>query len=237
MITLVIPDLHHKTDLAERVIANTPHDKIVFLGDYFDHFDDTPLDAERTALWLRDSLNKPNRIHLFGNHDLPYWFPSKLTWCPGWTPAKDSIVRRVLTENHWQQFRFFYLEQGVLLSHAGITHYLFDQWLSKAKENWPEQLAAEQKACINAIQSYTNHWMYQCGRDRGGQQPVGGLLWCDVRFFRQGEGYPPQIFGHTPVGPIRVENNCYCIDSPHDKFYVATIVNGQVEIHDKSEYV
>ena len=46
MTTLVIPDLHHRVAAAEEWIARYPADRVVFLGDYFDDFDDTPKMAE-----------------------------------------------------------------------------------------------------------------------------------------------------------------------------------------------
>ena len=83
---LVIPDIHEAPNLDEVEAAIAAHapDLTVFLGDYFDSWDDTPADAGRTAEWLANSLKLPRRQHLFGNHDLPYYVPRiPVLGCPG----------------------------------------------------------------------------------------------------------------------------------------------------------
>src|SRR5690606_22035145 len=81
MTTLVLPDVHNHFAEAEAQIARHPADRIVFLGDYFDSFDDTPAMAAATAEWLKDSLAKPDRLHLWGNHDLWHRFPRNPQIC------------------------------------------------------------------------------------------------------------------------------------------------------------
>ena len=45
MKTLVVGDIHNRIDIADRIIEHSAtvhqHNNIVFLGDYFDAFDDT----------------------------------------------------------------------------------------------------------------------------------------------------------------------------------------------------
>ena len=41
MKTLIIPDIHTRFDVAESFIDKERPDNVVFLGDYFDTFDDT----------------------------------------------------------------------------------------------------------------------------------------------------------------------------------------------------
>ena len=53
MRTLIIPDLHHRTDHADHWLATQRHDRVVFLGDYFDGFGDNVNDARRTACCQR----------------------------------------------------------------------------------------------------------------------------------------------------------------------------------------
>ena len=74
----VCPDLHEAPNLdeVEAAIWREAPSRTVFLGDYFDQFYDTPDDAARTARWHKGSLAEPNRVHLWGNHDLAYGFPN-----------------------------------------------------------------------------------------------------------------------------------------------------------------
>ena len=69
---VIIPDLHNKCDLAEKIIRRENPDKVVFLRDYFDDFYDTVEDADNTSKWLLGSLRHQDRVHLIGNHDLSY---------------------------------------------------------------------------------------------------------------------------------------------------------------------
>lgn len=72
MKTLIVGDLHHAPNLdeVEQPIARERADTVVFLGDYFDQWDDSPADAERTAVWLKHSLAQPCRVHLPRHGDL-----------------------------------------------------------------------------------------------------------------------------------------------------------------------
>lgn len=52
MSTLIIADLHHYTENADRWLESQQFDRVIFLGDYFDDFGDNVNDARRTARWL-----------------------------------------------------------------------------------------------------------------------------------------------------------------------------------------
>ncbi len=46
--TIIISDIHNDYFTAEKIIKKENPDKIIFLGDYFDDFDDTVKDSENT---------------------------------------------------------------------------------------------------------------------------------------------------------------------------------------------
>jgi hypothetical protein len=197
MTSLILPDIHHHTERADRIIKAEPVDQIIFLGDYFDDFHDTALTAKNTALWLKDSLTKPNRIHLMGNHDLPYRYCNPFISCSGYTSEKDDAINRVLNASDWDKLEFYTFVDGWMLSHAGL-----DNWLLRSKrvsvENVEEYLKIENARALKAGHSRQNHWFFQCGRARGGMNETGGLMWCDAnREFTPTAGLK-QIFGHTP---------------------------------------
>jgi len=54
MRSLIIPDIHHHTENADYWLNSQRHDRVIFLGDYFDNFGDNESDARLTARWLRD---------------------------------------------------------------------------------------------------------------------------------------------------------------------------------------
>ena len=81
---IIVPDIHNDYHTAKKIIKKENPDKIIFLGDYFDDFDDTIQDAENTAKWLKKSLKQENRIHLIGNHDLNYMTDNTNLKCAGY---------------------------------------------------------------------------------------------------------------------------------------------------------
>jgi hypothetical protein len=50
---LIVPDIHHRVELVERIRAKHPGIPAIFLGDYFDDFDDTAVRSGHRARWTR----------------------------------------------------------------------------------------------------------------------------------------------------------------------------------------
>ncbi|MEZ5303085.1 MAG: metallophosphoesterase [Verrucomicrobiales bacterium] len=220
MRTLIIPDLHHHTDEAEDVIARIPADRVVFLGDYFDNFGDTPEVAARTARWLRDSLGKADRVHLFGNHDLPYAFPRNASlYCPGWTPEKNAAVGEVLRAHHWAQLRLLHLDGRFALCHAGLSPDLFAHPLAGIDPDRVAQRCAE--ALDHARAKIPDPAL---GWGLGMDDPRAGITW--LRWWLLPVSPPLcQIVGHTPARGLRVERGGGCFNVCLDTFgeYVGLI--------------
>ncbi len=128
MRTLIIPVLHYHILAAEEWVASYSADQIVFLGDYFDNVGDTPEIAATTASWLRDSLRDPKRVHLWGNHDLPYAIPQNDEFlCPGFSEEKCRAISGILRwDDHWHQLKFVHFVGDYALSHAGISSAIFE---------------------------------------------------------------------------------------------------------------
>ncbi len=125
MTTILIADVHNRIGWIEKGLLKLKelynYDKVVFLGDYFDRFYDSPYQAGQTAAWLRQSLQHEDRIHLLGNHDMPYMCPNNETlWCPGFTPTKWRVID-VEMHDHWDKLKPAHYDQGWLLSHAGFN--------------------------------------------------------------------------------------------------------------------
>jgi hypothetical protein len=209
MRTLIIPDLHHRTDNAEHWLATQRYDRVVFLGDYFDNFGDDVNDARRTAMWLRDRIEKTDDIFLLGNHDVSYMFPSDpQLYCPGFTPAKARGIGEILRPEHWQRLRLAHAEQGRLMSHAGFH----PVWIKEPTVQWILQ------RCEQAMQKATRHVVdpiLGAGEDRGGLQRFGGPLWMDWDNLMPIPGIN-QVVGHTPGDYVRErikpKSRNYCLD-------------------------
>ena len=216
MKALIIPDLHEPPEpvLAdiESLITRQEPDRVIFLGDFFDRFSDTPADAARTAEWLKASLADPRRAHLVGNHDACYLWPCEATFCPGFSWEKEAAIRTVLGPAlAAMPFVFHACVDGWLLTHAGLSASwvpaglhpdVLDLWLT----------AEAQKARASFAADLT-HWFASVGANRGGRSAAGGILWCDFRELRPVPGVR-QIFGHTPADhPRWIGKDHLCLDT------------------------
>lgn len=198
---IVIPDIHTKYEKAERVCRKFKDHKIVFIGDYFDNFNDTPEDNVFTAEWLVESLNKPNRIHLTGNHDECY-NPKRKLFCSGFTETKKEAINKVLKPEHWDKLKYYHFENNWLFSHAGINRHWFGDPMSD-KVN----LDSLENKISNAIQKQLignlDNAIWAVDMYRGGSHQFGGILW---QHWRKMELIPnlKQCVGHTPLDRIQI---------------------------------
>jgi len=226
MRTLIIPDLHHHVENAERWIASQSADRVIFLGDYFDDFGDNVSDARKTAEWLRRRIETTQDIFLIGNHDAPYMFPENpQLYCPGFTKPKAAGIREILKPEHWKRFQQATIEQGWLLSHAGFH----PNWISGVPLNELSTL------CDNSMQRAARGVpdpFFGAGIDRDGSQGVGGPLWLDWASLVPIPGIN-QIVGHTPGSKVREkvtpDSKNYCIDV-RNGCAAAILLNGETQI-------
>lgn len=209
MQTLIIPDIHNRTENAEHWLTTQRYERVVFLGDYFDSFEDDVNDARLTATWLRDRIERTDDIFLLGNHDVPYMFPRAAElYCPGFTPAKAKGIGEILKPRHWQRFRLAHAEQGWLMSHAGFH----PVWI---KEPTVERIL---ERCDTAIQKAKRRVVDPIlgdGEVPGGLQRFGGPLWMDWDSLMPIPGIN-QIVGHSEGDDVREkitpESRNYCLD-------------------------
>jgi Calcineurin-like phosphoesterase len=200
-------------DRIEAIIAAERADRIVFLGDYFDQFYDTPPDAEEMAKWLVKRLTDPRRIHLIGNHDASYLWPVDSTYCPGFTWEKATVIHKILGENAKDKFVFHTWIDGWLLTHAGLSA----DWVTVPTDLLPKWIEKEEKAARQAFDQGTDHWFVETGFKRGGFHPSGGILWCDHDELRPISGVR-QIYGHTPGSQPRWRGSDHlCLDTADER--------------------
>jgi hypothetical protein len=205
---IAIGDIHNHWVEAEQIVSL--YDKthtVVFTGDYFDDFGDTAQDAIQTAIWLKESLDKPNRIHLMGNHDINYSYLNyrkddsghvqNIYNCSGYTIAKDDAVNRIMTESDWDKIKFAHFGNGCWFTHAGIH----PNWFEHPIKGMNNDVILEKLAKVtdDYLNRTWNETIGAVGRCRGGMQKVGGILWCDD--FQEGHVSRGlrQVYGHTPT--------------------------------------
>src|SRR5688500_14181414 len=116
--TLIIPDIHHQIAVVDAVLEREDHDRVIFLGDYFDDFGDTPEKARRTASRRQPRLGDPAMTFLFGNPDLPYLYSVAGLGCSGFSFEKREAILGVLGPDDWGAVRLHAWVDGFPLTHA-----------------------------------------------------------------------------------------------------------------------
>ena len=243
MRSIVISDLHQRFRWVEPYLASQSYDEVIFMGDYFDNHRDTPEDAAETARWLKESLAKPKRVHLMGNHDVWYGYGCGYARCGDNTTENKEAIEKILSVDDWEQIGLCHFSQKFLLSHAGIherwfshpVHGVYVEYVKRICEMGRKNLLVGNPDPI-----------FMAGRARGGgygQRP-GGITWLDFNHeFKPIEGVN-QIVGHTShstpesdgvvkwmPNKERPRSTNYCVDF-HNKWI--TIIEDGVVTFEKS---
>jgi hypothetical protein len=240
---LVVGDIHHHTEKAEKIMSEFGQDcTIVQVGDVFDDFDDSPKIANQTAQWLKYSIAQPNRIHLLGNHDLPYapvgklgTDPGVLYPCPGYDADKDQAINRVLSASDWKQTKLYHQGYGWFITHAGMHPHWFEHPIKGTDSS--HLLNMLNQAENDLHERIINPIVAAIGFSRGGTSRVGGILWLD--HFREATPLQgvKQAYGHTPQPSLKhsviEENNGININLDNGLSQVLKIYpNGDYEMID-----
>lgn len=201
---LIIGDVHLHYEKAERICRKFPDHKIIFVGDYFDQFFDTPEENEWCAEWLKESLKKPNRVHLYGNHD-EHYDPRVNSVCSGFSYSKKKKINKILSVDDWDLLKYFHFENNWWISHAGIC------------KNW-FMSPIETTITVDNVQKVIDHAITLQRSDqgdnaiwaadylRGGDNKYGSILWADWRTLEHINNIN-QVVGHTPRHDIEVRED------------------------------
>lgn len=214
---LVVPDVHLRIEVLRGLLdAWAGRGPVVFLGDFFDDFDDSPARNQEMAEFLRDEiLPKPGHTVLMGNHDLHYspWCPAEL-WCSGFHPDKKEAIAGVLGGEEFSLFKWAHSWEGTLFTHAGLHPRLIPPLSGGGADELAGWIG---ESCARAMDTRDpSEPLLRAGRMRGGYQPVGGVIWMDVREYQPVHGLR-QVFGHTPLrAPMSLDSRIdgsWCIDT------------------------
>ena len=220
MKTLILPDIHHKIALAQSLINNIEHDKVIHLGDHQDDFGDGPEQAINTMLWTKQRIEAGDTF-ILGNHDLMYMFPNAKFICSGYTRSKAIALsgkfQDVLTRiNLWVR------EQGWWLSHAGFQ----PKWVKNGKP-----LYSSEDLLASLLAGEAPPMATEVGECRGGEMRAkGGLTWLD--WYDEFEDIPgfPQIVGHSQGRQPRQKGVSWCIDT--GLHHYGMITDGEFSVHE-----
>lgn len=121
---VAIGDIHSKNIWKEIVNKNMDADRIIFMGDYFDCFEnyETTIQANNFEDIVAFKKANPEKvILLFGNHDYHYlsFIDDQYSgFKPSSKPLYSSLLDAALKASELQMA---YAEDGYLFTHAGVT--------------------------------------------------------------------------------------------------------------------
>jgi 3',5'-cyclic AMP phosphodiesterase CpdA len=203
---LVIGDLHGK-DCWKEVNINA-YDKVVFIGDYVDHWNLPDQAISRNLLEIIDLKNKhPETVELLlGNHDVQYLhYPQFL--CSGFRPQMQRLLTGIFNNNR-ELFKVAYQQGRHLFTHAGATNAWYSEFLKLPILEPIRDETGTPADLFNKVEQ-TSHrsLLHRAGKIRGGYGS-GGITWADKRELVADalDGYY-QVVGHTVVQDFDVHNS------------------------------
>lgn len=224
---LVIPDVHgsHEWEVA-KTLPKDSYDYVVFLGDYFDSWENKWDDQGENFLNICRFVDedKEHRKMLIGNHDFSYISGTRDgDNCSGHQFNKVGLIRALLTENY-DLLDLAFEADGYVFSHAGFSktwvhavkryfHVVYDKYPDE-DTNSKGLIWDENEWSIKFLNDYWHSRTHIPGDDtfsygfdelldwRGfmsgsGNEVTQGITWIRPEALLSDAYYPNQIVGHT----------------------------------------
>jgi hypothetical protein len=200
---IIIGDLHGK-DYWKEIDINA-YDKMIFLGDYVDHWN-LPDFAIYQNLADVIALKKknPDKVELLlGNHDVQYLhYPNFL--CSGFRSSMQRSLTHLFSSTS-ELFKIAYQIGNHLFTHAGVTNSWFRDFIKLPLLQQIKEGEDTVAALLNKIeQTAQRRLLHRAGTARGGYG-CGGPTWADRKELTADmlDGYH-QVVGHTVVSRVEV---------------------------------
>lgn len=220
---LVVPDDHGRGFWKE-FIKGYENETIVFLGDYTDPYPHEEISEEETLANLLDIIefkkeHVDNVILLLGNHDCSYRYNSSLCNCR-YAKRLAADFRKAFIDNKdlfQLAFECKIGDKEYNFSHAGIS----SEWISDIEHTFYRIEGESNVEFLNRLYKEEKwqllDYLRYISRLRGGFDPYGSCIWCDVREWLKeikpltSKSY--QVFGHTQLReePI-ITDKIACLD-------------------------
>jgi hypothetical protein len=189
MRTVVIGDTHGRPTW-KKIVASEPWDRIVFLGDYFDSYEDFS-SAEQIYNFNEIVLFKdehPETTLLVGNHDFHYVMTGE--YYSGFQQkAADQIGQAIMAVR--EKLQVCVEDQGWLMSHAGVSMSWCRRQGIVADDTLVGQINAAWRNRPDAFRFYNGDL------EGYGDHPMQGPLWVRPDSLMSHPAHPKQIVGHT----------------------------------------
>jgi len=200
---LIIGDLHGKD--CWKGINIDAYDKIVFLGDYVDHWTVPDLQiAQNLREIIQLKKDHPGKVELLiGNHDAQYlYYPHYRS--SGFRPGMKLMLTKLFNDNK-DLFKVAYQRGSHLFTHAGVTNSWYAEFLELPllrKIKGEDDTVADM---LNKVeQTSQRDLLHRAGSIRGGYGH-GGITWADRTEMKADmlDGYH-QVVGHTVTPKVEV---------------------------------
>lgn len=206
---LVCGDVHCKKEVVDQALKlyqENNCDKLIFIGDYTDDWNDTVqqnLEILDYLFHLKHIMGD-KLVLLFGNHDISNWIGGEFK-CSGFTNIKHEQLK-FSYESAKYYFKMAHAENGFLITHAGVCIPWLEFFL-KATEN--KKLDDEYLTKPEKVAGLLNQYQFKLSLF----YPEDSPLWLRPT---EKVDYPPfkQIVGHTPTALIeKFRENIIYVDT------------------------
>ena len=139
MRTLVIGDIHGRSNWKLAIYQEQPIDRVIFIGDYMDSFTISgveQIDNFKQIIQYKENNPQVEVVMLIGNHDHHYYPEIGYTGTSGYQSGVAPSITQVIDENrHHLQMAYGFGEY--LFTHAGVSPVFMDQVFGK--DDWSKE--------------------------------------------------------------------------------------------------
>ena len=207
---IALGDTHGRTNW-KQIISNEKFDKVVFMGDYFDTYEDISPEQQKENFkdiiaYKKANMNKV--VLLFGNHDFHYLRNINETYSGYQQWQKTDIQELLHPAIDAELLQMCFVWQNMLFCHAGVTQ----TW---CKNNLVQKEFVEQS--INELFKYKpNVFRFTSGRNHSpyGDDVEQSPIWVRPNSLLRDkiEGFI-QVVGHTTQNKLVITDDIILIDT------------------------
>jgi predicted phosphodiesterase len=199
--TVILGDTHGR-DCWKQIVASESPDRVIFIGDYFDSFDNTAVEQMHNFQEIIDwkQSGQSEVIMLIGNHD--YHYMRGITqYYSGYQSGARPAIEQLLYENK-NHMQMAYGMNGFIFTHAGVS----SDWLKIHGYDNESNLID----WINDMWKYKPNVFSFAGRDPYGDSKISSPIWIRPYSLQAANRDTLrdqfiQVVGHTTQGKIDTE--------------------------------
>ena len=202
MRTVVIGDVHGRSNWKLAIYQEEPVDRVIFIGDYFDSFDIPGLEQIhnfKEIIHYKKTNPQVEVVLLLGNHDMPYYPGFTDTAISGYQHRMAPSIKQVIEENK-DHLQMAYGFREYLFTHAGVSPLFMDREFGV--DNWSKESVVVD---LNELLRYRPSAFEFNGVDGSGDNTYQTPIWIRPRSLmsinkKHDKGLKKdyiQIVGHT----------------------------------------